>query len=151
VIADLPPLQGGVMGFLGYDVVREVESLPNVPHDDRHMPDGVMSVIGSLAAFDHWRQRVYLIESVPVVGQNSQTFTTDELNRLYDEASVRALNWRDHCRIRRLNHHNAMMFFQLLHRQCPMVPISGPLKLRRNTFAPATFFRSCYHSVTNCN
>ena len=28
VIADLPPLQGGVMGFLGYDVVREVESLP---------------------------------------------------------------------------------------------------------------------------
>ena len=92
VIADLPPLQGGVMGFLGYDVVREVESLPNIPHDDRHMPDGVMSVIGSLAAFDHWRQRVYLIESVPVVGQNSQTFTTDELNRLYDEASVRALN-----------------------------------------------------------
>ena len=91
VIADLPPLQGGVMGFLGYDVVREVESLPNIPHDDRHMPDGVMSVIGSLAAFDHWRQRVYLIESVPVVGQNSQTFTTDELNRLYDEASVRAL------------------------------------------------------------
>ena len=91
VIADLPPLQGGVMGFLGYDVVREVESLPNVPHDDRHMPDGVMSVIGSLAAFDHWRQRVYLIESVPVVGNNSQAFTTDELNRLYDEASVRAL------------------------------------------------------------
>ena len=79
------------MGFLGYDVVREVESLPNVPHDDRHMPDGVMSVIGSLAAFDHWRQRVYLIESVPVVGKNSQTFTTDELNRLYDEASARAL------------------------------------------------------------
>ena len=27
-----------------------------------------MSVIGSLAAFDHWRQRVYLIESVPVLG-----------------------------------------------------------------------------------
>ena len=27
-----------------------------------------MSVIGSLAAFDHWRQRVYLIESVPTLG-----------------------------------------------------------------------------------
>jgi anthranilate synthase component 1 len=58
---DLPPLHGGIMGFLGYDVVREVESLPNVPHDDRGYPDAVMSVIGSLAAFDHWRQRVYLI------------------------------------------------------------------------------------------
>ena len=30
-IADLPPLHGGVMGYLGYDVVREVERLPDVP------------------------------------------------------------------------------------------------------------------------
>src|SRR5436190_5866602 len=68
LLPDLPPLQGGVMGYLGYDVVREVERLPDVPHDDRGLPDAVMSVIGSLAAFDHWRQRVYLIESVPVLG-----------------------------------------------------------------------------------
>jgi anthranilate synthase component 1 len=68
MLADLPPLQGGVMGYLGYDVVREVERLPDVPDDDRGLPDAVMSIIGSLAAFDHWRQRVYLIESVPVRG-----------------------------------------------------------------------------------
>ena len=68
LLPDLPPLQGGVMGYLGYDIVREVEHLPDVPTDDRGLPDAVMSVIGSLAAFDHWRQRVYLIESVPVLG-----------------------------------------------------------------------------------
>jgi anthranilate synthase component 1 len=84
IIPDLPPLQGGVMGFLGYDVVREVERLPNVPHDDRALPDAVMSVIGSLAAFDHWRQRVYLIESVPVLGLDD-----DALDAAYDAASVR--------------------------------------------------------------
>ena len=67
-IAELPPLHGGVMGYLGYDVIREVEHLPDVPPDDRDVPDAVMSMIGSLAAFDHWRQRVYLIESVPVLG-----------------------------------------------------------------------------------
>ena len=65
---DLPPLQGGLMGFLGYDVVREIENLPNVPPEDRNLPDAVMSMIGSLAAFDHWRQRCYMIESVPVAG-----------------------------------------------------------------------------------
>lgn len=65
---DLPPLQGGLMGFLGYDVVREIENLPNVPPEDRDLPDAVMSMIGSLAAFDHWRQRCYMIESVPVAG-----------------------------------------------------------------------------------
>ena len=66
VIPELPPLHGGLMGYLGYDVIREVERLPDVPPDDRHLPDAVMSMIGSLAAFDHWRQRVTLIESVPV-------------------------------------------------------------------------------------
>ena len=28
---DLPPLHGGIMGFLGYDVIREVEHLPDAP------------------------------------------------------------------------------------------------------------------------
>jgi anthranilate synthase component 1 len=84
-IPDLPPLQGGIMGFLGYDVVREIERLPDVPPDDHHLPDAVVSVIGSLAAFDHWRQRVALIESVPVLG-----LTRDELDAAYDAAGRRA-------------------------------------------------------------
>ena len=65
---ELPPLTGGMMGYLGYDVIREVEHLPDVPPDDLGVPDAVMSMIGSLAAFDHWRQRVTLIESVPTHG-----------------------------------------------------------------------------------
>jgi anthranilate synthase component I len=66
VLEDLPPLHGGLMGYLGYDVVREVEHLPDVPEDDRGQPDAVMSIIGQLAAFDHWRQRVTLIDNVIV-------------------------------------------------------------------------------------
>jgi anthranilate synthase component 1 len=84
IIADLPPLQSGVMGFLGYDIVREVEHLPDTPHDDRRLPDAIMSVIGSLAAFDHWRQRVYLIESTPVLG-----LTGTALDAAYDAAVER--------------------------------------------------------------
>ena len=81
VLKDLPPLQGGLMGFLGYDIVREVENLPNVPRDDRKLPDATISVIGSLAAFDHWRQRVYLLESVPLIKLNNL-----EINAAYDAA-----------------------------------------------------------------
>ncbi len=65
-LPDLPPLHGGVIGYLGYDVVREVEHLPDVPPDDLGRPDAVLSVIGQLAAFDHWRQRVTLIDNVIV-------------------------------------------------------------------------------------
>jgi anthranilate synthase component 1 len=85
VIADLPPLHGGLIGYLGYDVVREVEHLPDVPFDDLGFPDAVMSVIGDLAAYDHWRQRVTLVSNVLVpVGASD-----DELDSLYDEAVLR--------------------------------------------------------------
>ncbi len=84
LLTDLPPMQSGVMGYLGYDVVREIERLPATPSDDRGLPDAIMSVIGSLAAFDHWRQRVYLIESVPVLGLSG-----DGLDAAYDSACRR--------------------------------------------------------------
>jgi anthranilate synthase component I len=63
---DLPPLQSGVVGYLGYDVVREIEHLPNVPPDDQGYPTASLAVIGQVAAFDHWRQRVVLIDNVVV-------------------------------------------------------------------------------------
>jgi anthranilate synthase component 1 len=80
-VPELPPLHGGVVGFLGYDIVREIERLPAVPPDDRGLPDAVMSVIGSLTAFDHWRQRAYLIENVPVIGLDAAS-----LDQAYDDA-----------------------------------------------------------------
>ena len=63
---DLPPLHGGVVGYLGYDVVREVERLPDTPADDHGHPAAVMVVTGRIAAFDHWRQRLFLIDNVMV-------------------------------------------------------------------------------------
>jgi anthranilate synthase component 1 len=84
-LPDLPPLHGGLVGYLGYDVVREVEHLPDVPNDDQGHPDAVMSVIGQLAAYDHWRQRVTLIENVIIpVGA-----TEADLDDAYDNAARR--------------------------------------------------------------
>ncbi len=66
VLDELPPLHGGVVGYLGYDVVREVEHLPDPAPDDLGFPDAALAVIGQLAAFDHWRQRVVLVDNVVV-------------------------------------------------------------------------------------
>ena len=65
-IDGLPPLHGGIVGYLGYDVVREVEHLPMAPPDEAGFPDAILSVVGQVAAYDYWRQRVTLIESVPI-------------------------------------------------------------------------------------
>ncbi len=83
VIDELPPLHGGLVGYLGYDVVREVEHLPDVPADDQELPDAVLSVIGELAVFDHWRQRVILIENVIVPPGSSKA----EIDAAYDRAA----------------------------------------------------------------
>jgi anthranilate synthase component 1 len=81
-LPDLPPLHGGVLGYLGYDVVREVEHLPDVPKDDLGHADAVVSVIGQLAAYDHWRQRAVLIENVVAPSGADD----DELAALYRSA-----------------------------------------------------------------
>ena len=83
-LSELPPLQGGLMGFLGFDVVREVEQLPAGGADDRGLPDAVMSMIGSLVAFDHWRQRAYVLESVAVHGLDAAG-----IDAAYDAAIAR--------------------------------------------------------------
>jgi anthranilate/para-aminobenzoate synthase component I len=54
------------VGYLGYDVVREVERLPDVPPDDLGHPDAALVVIGQFCAFDHWRQRIVLVDNVVV-------------------------------------------------------------------------------------
>jgi anthranilate synthase component I len=84
-LPDLPPLHGGLVGYLGYDVVREVEHLPNVPPDDLGYPDACLAVIGELAAFDHWRQRVVLVANVIT----DAAWTADEAASAYAEAGRR--------------------------------------------------------------
>ena len=81
----LPPFHGGLVGYLGYDVVREVEHLPAVPPDDLGYPDAILSVVGQLAAYDYWRQRVTLIEAVPVPAGAS----LDDIDTSYDGACRR--------------------------------------------------------------
>lgn len=81
-LPDLPPLTSGLVGYFGYDVVREVESLPNPPTDDSGYPDAMLDVIGELAVFDHWRQRVTLI-AVALLPANASDGQIDEA---YDDA-----------------------------------------------------------------
>lgn len=75
-VEGLPPMHSGLMGYLGYDIVREVERLPDVPTDDQGLPDAMVSVIGELAVFDHWRQRVTLIANV-IVAPDADAATID--------------------------------------------------------------------------
>jgi anthranilate synthase component I len=57
----LPPLTGGFVGYLAYDVVRRIERLPDKAVDDLGLPELTMLLVTDLAAVDHHECTVVLI------------------------------------------------------------------------------------------
>lgn len=57
----LPPLNGGMVGYLAYDAVRRLERLPATTDDDLALPDMVMLLATDIAAIDHHEGTITLI------------------------------------------------------------------------------------------
>jgi anthranilate synthase component 1 len=57
----LPRLTGGLVGYLGYDVVRRLERLPQSSADDLGMPELALMLVTDLAVLDHHDGTVLLI------------------------------------------------------------------------------------------
>jgi anthranilate synthase component I len=57
---------GGAVGFFGYDLVRRVERLPDVPEDDLGLPDLAAMITGPIVMFDHLRRSLTLVAPCPV-------------------------------------------------------------------------------------
>jgi anthranilate synthase component I len=62
----LPPLFAGAVGYLGYDMVRELERLPDSTEDDLGLPDAVLVFPRDVVVFDHFAQRLVLVANVVV-------------------------------------------------------------------------------------
>ena len=63
-VADHPPLTGGLVGFIGWESVRQIERLPNRPPADYRMPSQGLSFVSELVVVDHTLGTVQLIASV---------------------------------------------------------------------------------------
>jgi anthranilate synthase component 1 len=57
----LPPLTSGLVGYLGYDVVRRLEKLPDTNPDDLHLPELALMLATDLAVLDHHTGEVWLV------------------------------------------------------------------------------------------
>src|SRR3954470_10698625 len=58
---DLPPLTGGMVGYLGYDLVRRFERLPALAADDLPLPELGMMLATDLAVLDHYDGSAILV------------------------------------------------------------------------------------------
>ncbi|MFG2221683.1 anthranilate synthase component I [Streptomyces sp. NPDC048644] len=59
--AGLPPFTGGMVGYLGYDIVRRLEKFTEQTDDDLGLPELTMLLTSDLAVLDHWNGTVLLI------------------------------------------------------------------------------------------
>lgn len=59
-----PPLTGGLIGFVGWDAVRQIERLPDPPEADFDIPGQALSFVRELVVVDHRTGALLLIVTV---------------------------------------------------------------------------------------
>jgi len=64
VPASLPPMSGGLVGYLGYDMVRQMEQLPEKNVDVLGVPEGLMTRPSLFAIFDNVNDELTLVAPV---------------------------------------------------------------------------------------
>lgn len=67
-VKGLPRFCGGFVGFLGYDMVRFIEDLPDKNKDDLKLPDSVFMLTDTLLIFDHVDHKIKIVSNVHVTG-----------------------------------------------------------------------------------
>jgi anthranilate synthase component I len=81
-VASHPPLTGGLVGFIGWEAIRQIEHLPAAPPADFSVPGQALSFVSELVVLDHRSGTVLLIATALHDGRES----ADEL---WDDAQSR--------------------------------------------------------------
>ena len=79
-LANLPPLTGGLVGYLGYEIVRRLEKIPDIANTDVQIPEIAMMLTSDLAVYDHKEGDITLIANV--INWDGSTERVDEVYEL---------------------------------------------------------------------
>jgi para-aminobenzoate synthetase component 1 len=60
-IKELPPFQGGAIGYFAYDIVREIEKMPNQAEDDLALPELYFMLFNDVFIYDHMKKEMWVI------------------------------------------------------------------------------------------
>lgn len=89
VPAGLPPQSAGIYGYLGYEMVRYMEVLPNGNPDDLKTPEAVLMRPSLLAIFDTVKDELYLTAPVYVRDSVSARQALEAAEARIDDAIAR--------------------------------------------------------------
>lgn len=83
-ISGLPPLTGGLVGYMGYDSVRRLEKLPSTAMKDIPLPEIALMLTSDLAVMDHSEGSITLIANAI-----NWDGSDDRIDEAFVDASVR--------------------------------------------------------------
>ena len=78
---------GGAVGYLGYDMVRFFEDLPDTNPDDLDLPESQFMFAGTIVIFDHVMHRVRVMAHAEI-GDDPQTAYWDAVQRIEEVIHV---------------------------------------------------------------
>ena len=73
-VAGLPRFHGGAVGYLGYELARRFERLPQPANDPLGMPEAVMMFTDTLLVFDHLEHKIKVVSHVWPYGDVSSSY-----------------------------------------------------------------------------
>lgn len=77
----LPRFYGGFVGYIGYDVVKAFERIPDMPKESLDVPDVFLMLADTILIFDNLKQTIKIVTNVHTEGKN--------LTEAYREAEER--------------------------------------------------------------
>jgi len=82
-IDNVPPLTGGLVGLIGWDMVRQIENLPNGPKADFPAPVMALAMFQDLVIVDHLTSNLLLVSNIFVTdGANIEALYKDAVTRI---------------------------------------------------------------------
>jgi para-aminobenzoate synthetase component 1 len=87
-IPGLPPFQGGVAGYIGYDYGAVLERIPPTRYDDLALPDVVLGFYDWVIAWDHHRGAAWIVSlGLPACGPERERRARERLERVAARAA----------------------------------------------------------------
>ncbi len=68
-VKGLPRFCGGMVGFIGYDMVRFFEEIPDKNTDELNVPDAILMLMDTILVFDHVRHTIKIVSNAILPGK----------------------------------------------------------------------------------
>jgi len=84
-VKGLPRFYGGLVGYIGYDMVRFFEDIPDKNPDELELPDSYLIMTDTILVFDHVNHTIKIVSNC-FLPQDKKVLSGGQKARIYQEA-----------------------------------------------------------------